>query len=339
MHLQENLINHWECGLPTLTVGQRGVAKSAIHKSSAEKLGWGYITGHPVLYDPTELKGIPAVIDGKAMFIPAGLMNTILNITKPTIVVWEDAGQAPTMVLAALMQLILERNINGMAVPDCVRFALTTNPASRGYGVSGILAPLQGRLAIIHHEADLDAWVNWAFQEELSVDLITAMKSFPTIFCETSEEAIKAASTMTPGNNPRTWHFCDKIIKKNHPPAVERDLISQVVGVGPSIMLAEHRSMCRQQVPSFDEILINPETTPFPPETELSARYAVAAVCGARITVDNFPMVYKYLDRKEVNQEYEAVAITAAVRRLGKPLKDTLAFNQWCEKNIELYYT
>ena len=151
----------------------------------ATSLKHDLIITHPVVEDPTDYKGMPAVVQGDggptASFLPFGELNRMLSATVPTVVMMDDLGQAPPAVQAAVMQLILARQINGRRISDHVSFIAATNrredraevPLTGPRPVSGrpavVLTPLagarhlwaSGKLARIPlRQRDLDVMTN-----------------------------------------------------------------------------------------------------------------------------------------------------------------------------------
>ena len=61
-----------EAGEPVLIKGAPGIGKSDIVKQACKLVGAKLIVAHPVVSDPTDFKGMPAIVDGVATFLPFG---------------------------------------------------------------------------------------------------------------------------------------------------------------------------------------------------------------------------------------------------------------------------
>lgn len=59
-------------GEPVLIKGAPGIGKSDIVAQACAKLGYDLVITHPVIGDPTDYKGLPAVTASGADFLPFG---------------------------------------------------------------------------------------------------------------------------------------------------------------------------------------------------------------------------------------------------------------------------
>ena len=121
--------------LTLLIKGAPGIGKTDIVKMICNLIAARLIMTHPVVSDPTDIKGLPFIVtqvDGKqvAEFLPIGHMRLLIDADELTVVFFDDLGQAPPSVQAAVMQLLLERRINGHKVSDNVVFVAATNDRS-----------------------------------------------------------------------------------------------------------------------------------------------------------------------------------------------------------------
>ena len=111
--LKKVLLTTCKNRLPVLIKGAPGVGKSDIVNQVSDELEMDLVLMHPVVSDPCDFKGQPWVVNGEATFLPYGDLKMLVNATRPTIAFLDDLGQAPAVVQAAAMQLILARQVNG----------------------------------------------------------------------------------------------------------------------------------------------------------------------------------------------------------------------------------
>ena len=114
-----------------LITGAPGTGKSDIVDQATREAGAELIISHPVTSDPTDFKGLGALVDGEAKFLPFDQLKDLITATRPTVFFLDDLGQAPPAVQAAAMQLILARRVNGHKVSDAVTFIAATNRKTR----------------------------------------------------------------------------------------------------------------------------------------------------------------------------------------------------------------
>jgi hypothetical protein len=167
-----------------LITGAPGIGKTDIIKSAVEKEKCDLIPEHAVTSEPTDYKGLgfPSKDKESARFLPYGVLLEMLNATKPLAVFFDDVGQAPQSVQAAIMQLILERKINGHKVSKHVRFLAATNRRQDNAAVSGLITPLISRFnSVIELEVDANAWVQWALANQMPVELIAFLRLKPAL--------------------------------------------------------------------------------------------------------------------------------------------------------------
>src|SRR5258706_16400244 len=96
-------------GLAVLIQGAPGVGKSDIVAQAAIAADAELILSHPAVSDPTDVKGLPWVVKGKADFLPFGELERAINATERTVWFLDDLGQATAAVQASYMQLLLAR--------------------------------------------------------------------------------------------------------------------------------------------------------------------------------------------------------------------------------------
>ena len=142
-----------EYKLNILIKGTPGIGKTDIVHQAAEKSNNKLIISHPVVSDPVDYKGMPAIItidkETRAEFLPFGDLQALIEAEGPTTFFMDDLGQAPPAVQAAAMQLLLARRINNHKVSDHVCFIAATNNKEDKAGVSGILEPVKSRFCSI----------------------------------------------------------------------------------------------------------------------------------------------------------------------------------------------
>lgn len=124
---------------PVLIKGAPGIGKTDVVTQACQAAGADLVISHPVVSDPIDYKGLPALADGRAEFLPFGELRTLIEANSLTVFFLDDLGQAPPTVQAAAMQLILARRINGHLVSEQVCFVAATNRKQDKAGVTGDL--------------------------------------------------------------------------------------------------------------------------------------------------------------------------------------------------------
>lgn len=296
---------------PVLITGAPGIGKSDIVDQAAEDAGCKMILSHPVVADPTDVKGLPWVNEKNdaARWLPFGDMEEALNATEPTVWFLDDLGQAPAAVQASFMQLLLARRVNGHVLPDCVTFVAATNRRTDRAGVQGILEPVKSRFAtIVTLEADLDEWCQWAFDHDVPPELIAFLRFRPELLSQ-----FKASADLTNSPVPRTWANAAKLLKLDLPSEIELDALTGAVGEAAAELIAFLRTF--RELPSIDAILTDPDVPSIPEGP--AARYAVCAALATRANAENFDRVARYAERLMDAEagEFAALLVRDSMRR------------------------
>jgi hypothetical protein len=274
--------------LPVLIKGAPGVGKTDIVTAAAEAAGANLVLMHPVVSDPTDFKGLPAVVGGKADFLPFGELSALMSAKTDTVAFLDDLGQAPAVVQAAAMQLILARQINGHKISDKVVFCAATNRREDKAGVTSILEPVKSRFAtIVELAVNLDDWSKWALAHNVPPEVVAFCRFRPNLFAE------PGAPTNDIVNRPcpRTITHLAKLY------SIGIRELAPLAGAAGQGFATEFVGFIRiwQSLPSIDGILTAPDKAPVPEEP--AALYAVATALAVRATAENAGRIIKYATR------------------------------------------
>lgn len=308
--------------LPILITGAPGIGKSQIVEQACRAAGADLIVSHPVVSDPTDIKGLPwpDASNGHARFLPFGDAHRALTATKLTIWLLDDIGQASPMVQASYMQPILGRNINGVPIPDCLTFIAATNRRVDRAGVSGILEPVKSRFAaIVELEANIDDWTAWAISENLPAEVISFLRFKSELLCK-----FEPTSDLTNSPLPRTWSHVAKLLALGLPAEVQHAAIAGAVGAGAAVEFAAFLQLF-QQLPNIDAILANPEKAPIP--TVPAILYAIVTSLALRADKATFKNIGRYAERltDAEHGEFATLLVLDCVRK-DPSLMQTSAF-------------
>lgn len=290
-------------GLPVLIKGAPGCGKTDIVTEAADDSGANIVLMHPVVSDPTDFKGLPAIVKDKAEFLPYGELTQLMEAKTTTVAFLDDLGQAPAVVQAAAMQLILARKINGHKISDKVVFVAATNRREDKAGVTSILEPVKSRFAtIVELTPNLDDWCGWALDHNVAPELVAFVRFRPELF--NSPGAITNDIVNRP--SPRTITNLGKLY------AAGLDGLEVLSGATGQGFATEFIGFVRvwQNLPSIDAILLAPEKAPVPEEP--AALYAVSVALATRMTADNAGRVIRYADR--LPDEFGVLCIRDAMR-------------------------
>jgi hypothetical protein len=316
--------------LKVLIVSSPGIGKSALVELAAKMAEADLVVMHPAVSDPTDFKGMPAVIKtgGRTLaeFLPFGSLRKLVEATSLTVCFIDDIGQAPHAVQAALMQLIQAREVDGTKISEHVVFVGATNDSSHMAGVSSILEPVKSRWdTIIPLVADVDDWVAWALGRGIAPSVIAFIRFRPALLND-----FHATRELKNSPCPRTVEAVGKWVQAG----IEDHLvIAGAVGEGFAGEFSGFMKVWRA-IPDLDAIIKNPVSAPVPPSSDPSTLVALVSALAFKATKANFGNIITYLQR--CPKEYEFLAVRDATAR-DATLNETGAYTQWAISNQALF--
>ena len=318
--------------LPVLICGKPGQGKTSIVEWVIKSIGADLILAHPVVDDPTDYKGLPAICGtGKykeAQFLPFGDLKKLIDAEKLTVHFGDDLGQAMKSVQAAYMQLMLSRQINGHKVSPHVVFVAATNRKEDKAGVQGILEPLKDRFAtVVELISSLDDWVEWAIQNDVRTEVIAYVRMCPGVLDDFEPSAdLKRSAT------PRGLEGVSNLLKANLPQRLQYKSFAGAIG---EPRAAEFVGFLRiyEQLPDLNQILDGKQDVDLPKDA--SARYAICQALAARATNKNFENIITYVDRMQ--PEFSVLTVRDAISYKGhEKLAQSEAFIKWVTNHKDI---
>lgn len=294
--------------LPVMIKGAPGIGKTDIVTSAAAEAGARCIVSHPVVNDPTDYKGLPfAGQDNTAHFMPFGELRELIDAKAPTVFFMDDLGQAPASVQAAVMQLVLARQINGHKVSDLVTFMAATNRREDKAGVGGILEPVKSRFAsIVELDVNADDWYQWALGPgNMPAELVAFIRFRPSLL-----HKFEATKDITNTPCPRTVANVGRMQAAGLSKVIEFEAFKGAAG---EAFAAEYVGFLKlwRELPNIDSVILNPKGAPL--STEPGVQYAMSGALAARMTGQNMEAICTYLDRMPA--EFSVVCVKDAITR------------------------
>ena len=316
---------------PVLIKGQPGVGKSDIVDQAVSKLGYELIISHPVVSDPTDYKGLPFVVNGKADFLPFGELDRIINATSPLVFFFDDLGQATPAVQSAVMQLLLARQINGHKVSDHVRFIAATNRRVDMANVSGILEPVKSRFySIVELELniksadDVQDWLAWGRKNNMPASLLFFIESEPKMLND-----FKPSRDLQNSPCPRTVAAVGRMLNAGLPKELFFEVVSGAAGESFASGLKFYMDTFLS-LPTIGQIENDPYGTPVP--SNIQSRFAIASLLTEKMNAGNIGKLISYSERME--KELQVSIIKTAAER-NPQVAMTRDFAMWASKNVQ----
>jgi len=206
--------------------GAPGIGKSSIVKHLAESKDLPVIDIRASLLDPTDLRGIPMIDQGRAKWCPPTFLPDASQ--KPGILFLDEINAAPPLVQASLYQLVLDRRIGEYALPPGWWIVAAGNRQKDRAVTFRMSSALSNRFVHLNLDVDVDDWRTWAMANKLNT-LVTAFIALrPRLLQQEPGEAPAFAT-------PRTWEMVSDMLNTFGGPDKCSDVLPGVIGAGPSV--------------------------------------------------------------------------------------------------------
>lgn len=237
-----------------LVVGESGIGKTALAKKIAKENDWSLIVIDGNLLKEGEIGGLPTVesyivlnsngenVEKKTTIyaVHNKLREIDEEITKGRNVLLfiDEINRCEHTVQQELMNLILNREINGYKLNDEVKILAAMNPSSKygsdfDYQVVDMDAAQENRFVWLNMEADHTQWINWAIREGIEDKVIEFISTFPEYLHKINDEDVRAT--------PRSYERVSKsyTIFKEQKDSIPRSVFLNVIKGNVGKVIAE----------------------------------------------------------------------------------------------------
>jgi len=291
--------------------GPCGTGKSQIVGQVASDLDYEFLDVRAVQLDPVDLRGLPRISSDQTEWVPPKFLPT----SGKGILFLDELTSAPQMTQAGCYQLVLDRRLGEYRLPDEWVVIAAGNPASERGVHFAMPRPLRNRFVHLDLEPDLDDWSKWAIKAHVRPEIIAFLRFKP--------ELLHAADVTSDANawpTPRSWEMASRVLAGvakrtgarllSGTSEFEAQLLDGTIGQAAASELVAFLRLFRE-LPSIDEILLNPTAANVPQEP--SAQIAIATALGRVLSDTSVGRGITYLERMPTEMRVMAMR-DAAVR-------------------------
>lgn len=237
-----------------LIVGESGIGKTALAKVMAKEKSWHLIGIDGNLLKEGEIGGLPTIevyrtmdengneIEKKttvyAVHNKLKEMDEAVAKGQTVLLFIDEINRCEHTVQQELMNLILNREINGYRLHEDVKILAAMNPSSKygsefDYQVVDMDAAQENRFVWLNMESDAAQWLQWAMGAGIEQKVIEFISTFPEYLNKKNEEDVKAT--------PRSYERVSKSYKiyKEGKDAISRAVFLNVIKGNVGKVIAE----------------------------------------------------------------------------------------------------
>jgi len=237
-----------------LIVGESGIGKTALAKEIAKENNWTLIVIDGNLLKEGEIGGLPTIesytkVNSKGSNFEK--KTTVYAVHNKLREIDEEIAQQKTVLLfideinrcehtvqQELMNLILNREINGYKLHEDVKIIAAMNPSSKygsdfDYQVVDMDVAQENRFVWLYMEPDYMQWLDWAINIGIEHKVIEFISTFPEYLHKTNVDDIRAT--------PRSYERISSIYKiyKEKKDSIPRSVFLNVIKGNVGKLIAE----------------------------------------------------------------------------------------------------
>ena len=256
-----------------LVVGESGIGKTALAKKLAKDNDWSLVVIDGNLLKEGEIGGLPTVesyISEDSNGNKIEKKTTIYAVHNKLREIDEEISKGKTILLfideinrcehtvqQELMNLILNREINGYKLPQNVKILAAMNPSSKygsdfDYQVVDMDAAQENRFVWLNMEPDFNQWIKWAISANIEPKVIEFISTFPEYLNKVNEDDVRAT--------PRSYERVSKSysVYKEQIDTIPRNVFLNVIKGNVGKVIAEEFvsfvEANREPLISFDDV-------------------------------------------------------------------------------------
>ncbi|QEL16850.1 AAA family ATPase [Limnoglobus roseus] len=262
---------------PVYLWGPPGVGKSAVVRHAADALKLKLVDVRATLLDPVDLRGLPKVTKDRAEWCPPAFLPRAGD----GVLFLDELAQAPPLVQAACLQLVLDRRVGEYELPPGWAVVAASNRQEDRAGTHRLITPLLNRFVHLDLDVSPEDWQAWAVVNGVAPEVRAFLQYRPALLSQFDPAASPRAFP-----TPRSWAFVSDVLAGTPADLLHR-VVAGCVGDGPAAEFVGFLQLYRE-LPDLDAIGRQPETTAVPREP--AVLYALVGAIAEKCKADAAPV-------------------------------------------------
>lgn len=358
---EEYVVDCIEAGLVPFLKGSPGIGKSALIKAVAEKFNLKVIDQRLSQCDPTDMNGFPAIVAGRATYVPFEMFpveGTPLPLKEEFrldkkdeyeavlagsdekailafqskychdgwLLFLDEFNSAPLAVQASAYKLILDKEIGQQKLHTNVAMACAGNLESDKAIVNSISTAMQSRVIHIPMCSDWEVWNVWAVKSGINQKI----RDYVRFKGDEALNNFNPESTDSTFGCERTWEFASHLLDVwgGSIPPEKLQLLQGTIGEGLAQQFNSYIQVYKE-IPDYAAIIGNPKGTTVPVEPD--RRYAITGVLAQGADAATIAQAMQYILRLPL--EFQVITLQDIISKDGGLANDP-AVNQWVQANM-----
>ncbi|GAA3192966.1 AAA family ATPase [Actinocorallia longicatena] len=321
--------------LPVLLWGEPGIGKSAGMRQLAAGLDLPLETVIASVHEPSDFAGLPIIGDDPAtQGVPMAPPDWAVRLaaTGRGILFFDELSSAPPAVQAALLRVVLERQVGSLTLPEGVRIVAAANPPSSAADGWHLSPPLANRFVHLYWTHDPRTVARGMSGIWPAAPVARVQEHRVPGAVAKARGAVSGFLTARPGlvhqlpgdaearggawPSPRTWEMALRLLAVSYAADSSAEALSAAlvgaVGDGPGIELISYLE--NLDLPDPDRVLAHPESFALPKrgDRQLAFLTAIVAAVSADLTRERWEAGWVVL-AKAVDAGVPDVAARAAM--------------------------
>ncbi|MGA8115570.1 MAG: AAA family ATPase, partial [Actinocatenispora sp.] len=289
--------------LPVLLWGEPGIGKSSALAALSGALRVPLETVIASVHDPSDFAGLPMIgADSAENGVTMAPPDWAVRLARrgDGLLFLDELSSAPPAVQAALLRVVLERQVGSLPLPPRVRVVAAANPASSAADGWQLSAPLANRFVHLqwtHQPATVARGLSGVWPE-IPVPLVDPDRVADAV--ATARATVTEFLTVRPGlahqmpkntaqrggawPSPRTWEMAVRLLAVALAAGASRDarlaVLAGTVGDGVALELLAHADA--RDLPDPEDLLADPGTGTLPTRGDRQLAVLSAVVAAVR---------------------------------------------------------